>query len=202
MRTHQPARLLLEHRERFARTSRGASALVRTPYTPAYDIYLGEVTAVGKRRATITFGRARTRRGDAPLSVLERRDGNILRVPERSRVMHRIPGGTPYHIEHLFGFWRTTAADSISSSAPRWTDGIYYTLVIATHRQNDDQARHRNGCLVLPQVQYGSDERCLRRRTLRLAGILGSRARTSSQLQRDSAHVREVRQRASVCVWV
>jgi hypothetical protein len=104
---------------------------VTTPYTPAYDIYLGEGDGSWQEASNYHIWTRKDAAGDTSLSVLERREGQVLRVPERSRVMHRIPGGTPYHIEHLFGFWRTTAADTIFIRA-EMDDGVYYTLVVAT----------------------------------------------------------------------
>lgn len=102
-----------------------------TPYTPAYDIYLGEGDGSWQEASRYQVWTRKDAPTLPPLSVLERRDGVVLRVPERSRVMHRIPGGVPYHIEHLFGFWRTTAADTIFIRA-EMDDGVYYTLIVAT----------------------------------------------------------------------
>lgn len=102
-----------------------------TPYTPAYDIYLGEGDGSWQEASRYQVWTRKDELTDPPLSVLERRDGQILRVPEQLRVMHRIPGGVPYHIEHLFGFWRTTAADTIFIRA-EMDDGVYYTLIVAT----------------------------------------------------------------------
>lgn len=102
-----------------------------TRYTPAYDIYLGEGDGSWQEASRYQVWTRKDASNAPALSVLERRDGQVLRVPERSRVMHRIPGGTPYHIEHLFGFWRTTGADTIFIRAAA-DDGVYYTLIVAT----------------------------------------------------------------------
>ncbi len=102
-----------------------------TPYTPAYDIYLGEGDGSWQEASRYQIWTRKDTLAEAPLSVIERREGKVLRVPEQSRVMHRIPGGTPYHIEHLFGFWRTTGADTIYIRAEA-EDEVYYTLIVAT----------------------------------------------------------------------
>jgi hypothetical protein len=104
---------------------------VSTRYTPAYDIYLGEGDGSWQEASRYQVWTRKDALTAPALSVLERRDGNVLRVPDRSRVMHRIPGGTPYHIEHLFGFWRTTGADTIFIRAEA-DDSVYYTLIVAT----------------------------------------------------------------------
>jgi hypothetical protein len=104
---------------------------VTTPYTPAYDIYLGEGDGSWQEASRYQVWTRKANLTEPALSVIERRDGKVLRVPEQSRVMHRIPGGTPYHIEHLFGFWRTTGADTIFIRAEA-DDEVYYTLIIAT----------------------------------------------------------------------
>jgi len=104
---------------------------VSTRYTPAYDIYLGEGDGSWQEASRYQIWTRKDALSVPALSVLERRDGNVLRVPERSRVMHRIPGGVPYHIEHLFGFWRTTGADSIFIRA-EMDESVYYTLIVAT----------------------------------------------------------------------
>src|SRR5580704_5454392 len=135
VRPHEPAGLLLERGQGLARTSRGAPALVSTRYTPAYDIYLGEGDGSSQEASRYQVWTRKDALTAPALSVLERRDGSVLRVPERSRVMHRIPGGVPYHIEHLFGFWRTTAADTIFIRAEA-EDGVYYTLIVATNGED------------------------------------------------------------------
>lgn len=100
-------------------------------YTPAYDIYLGEGDEGWQEASRYQVWSRLDGLAEPPLSILERRDGNVLRVPERSRVMHRVPGGVPYHIEHLFGFWRTTGADTIFIRAET-DENVYYTLIVAT----------------------------------------------------------------------
>jgi len=104
---------------------------VTAAYIPAYDIYLGEGDGSWQEASRYQIWTRKAALADPALSVLERRDGKVLRVPERSRVMHRIPGGVPHHIEHLFGFWRTTAADTVFIRA-EMDDEVYYTLIVAT----------------------------------------------------------------------
>jgi len=108
---------------------------VSSRYTPAYDIYLGEGDGSWQEASRYQVWTRKDALTEPALSVLERRDGEVLRVPERSRVMHRVPGGIPYHIEHLFGSWRTTAADTIFIRA-EMDESVYYTLIVATTGQD------------------------------------------------------------------
>jgi len=105
---------------------------VTTPYTPAYDIYLGEGDGSWQEVSRYQVWNNRYPLSEPPLSVVERRDGNVLRVPDNVRLMHRIPAGTPYHVEHLFGFWRTTGSDTIFIRA-EVEDNVYYTIFVGTH---------------------------------------------------------------------
>ncbi len=64
-----------------------------------------------------------------PLEVWEWRDAGIVRLPIADNALNMIPAGTPYHIEHLFGFWRLSAADT------NWVrsvqeDGVYHVMLI------------------------------------------------------------------------
>jgi hypothetical protein len=57
--------------------------------------------------------------GSAPGSAVyvlnEWRGNRVLAVPRRDShpVMHRIPAGTPFEVEHLFGFWMSLDVDSV-----------------------------------------------------------------------------------------
>lgn len=63
-----------------------------------------------------------------PLTVWELHDGGALRIPEQDDLMHIIRGGTPHHIEHLFGYWRICDADVIYFRTRQGTE-TYYLLV-------------------------------------------------------------------------
>jgi hypothetical protein len=65
---------------------------------------------------------------DPPLSIWELYEGGAVRIPERDDLMHVIPGGTPYHIEHLFGYWRICDADMVYFRT-RQEGQVYYLLV-------------------------------------------------------------------------
>lgn len=65
---------------------------------------------------------------DPPLTVWELHDTRALRIPEKDDLMHIIRGGTPYHVEHLFGYWRICDADMIYFRT-RQQGEIYYLLV-------------------------------------------------------------------------
>ena len=102
-----------------------------TPYTPAYDIYIGEGEGDWQEASRYHIWTKKYPLTAPALSLLERRDEGVVRVPERSRVMHRVPGQTPYHIEHLFGFWHTTANDTVFLRT-EIDDSVIYTLIVAT----------------------------------------------------------------------
>lgn len=105
---------------------------MKTPYTAAYDIEVPEGTGNWLAASRYNVWTKRMGPGDAPLSVLERRDGRVLRIPDQERVMHQIPIGTPYHIEHDFGFWRTTGADTLFLRA-EYDGATFYTMIVGTH---------------------------------------------------------------------
>ena len=65
---------------------------------------------------------------DPPLTVWELHEGGALRIPDQDDLMHIIRGGTPYHIEHLFGYWRICDADMVYFRT-RQEDAVYYLLV-------------------------------------------------------------------------
>jgi hypothetical protein len=108
--------------------------MVSSSYVPGYDIYLGEGDGDWQEASRYHVWTKRYPVTAAPLSVIERRDGKVLRAPDITRVMHRIPAGTPYHIEHLFGFWRTTGSDTLFIRAEVESE-VYYTLVVGTHSE-------------------------------------------------------------------
>ena len=105
---------------------------MKTPYATAYDIYLGEGDGNWQDASRYQVWTKSMPIGEPSLSVIERRDGAVLRLPDNPRVTHHIPAGTPYHIEHSFGFWRTTGSDTMFVRAE--LDGqTYYTLIVGTH---------------------------------------------------------------------
>lgn len=64
-----------------------------------------------------------------PLEVWEWHNAGILRLPVTDHALNMIAAGTPYHIEHLFGFWRISAADT------NWVrsvqqDGVYHVMLV------------------------------------------------------------------------
>jgi hypothetical protein len=105
---------------------------VSAGYVAGHDIYLGEGDGNWQEASRYQVWTKRYPTTNAPLSVIERRDGKVLRSPDILRVMHRIPSGTPYHIEHLFGFWRTTGSDTLFIRAEVEND-VNYTIVVGTH---------------------------------------------------------------------
>jgi hypothetical protein len=104
---------------------------VTTPYTTAYDIYVGEGDGEWQEASRYTVWTRKYGLEQPALSVLERLPAGIARVPEQERVMHRIAAGTPYHIEHLFGFWHTTANDTVLLRA-EMDESVLYTIIVST----------------------------------------------------------------------
>nr|ART40448.1 K791 [uncultured bacterium] len=72
------------------------------------------------------------RRLDEPGYVLhEWSEKGVVPIPHRrpSPVLHRIAGGTPYHVSHLFGFWITHDVDAVWLETVK--DGAsYYALMV------------------------------------------------------------------------
>jgi hypothetical protein len=53
----------------------------------------------------------------------------VFRVRDDKPVFHRVPGGTPYHVSHLFGFWTVNDVDAMWLTAPRGGT-TYYMLTV------------------------------------------------------------------------
>jgi hypothetical protein len=106
--------------------------LVKKPYATAHDIYLGQGDGDWQDASRYQVWTKSYPLDAPPLSVLERRAGTVLRVPDTSRLLHHVPAGTPYHIEHLFGFWRTTGSDTMFLRA-EYDNQTYYTMIVGTH---------------------------------------------------------------------
>ena len=76
---------------------------------------------------------------DKPLTVWEKVEGGVIKLPDKPVLMHIIPAGRPHHIEHLFGYWHSCDADKFFI---RKVDGeqVYYVLVVggtkALHRRD------------------------------------------------------------------
>ena len=64
-----------------------------------------------------------------PLETWEMHKAGIVRLPLKDHTLNMIPAGTPYHIEHLFGFWRVSAADTIWLRSMQ-TDAAYHVMLI------------------------------------------------------------------------
>lgn len=101
-------------------------------YVTGHDIYRGEGDGTWQEPSRYQVWTNRYRLTEPPLSIIERRERSVFRVPEAVRVMHRIPAFTPYHVEHFFGFWRTTGSDTIFIRA-EVEEFAYYTFIIGTH---------------------------------------------------------------------
>jgi hypothetical protein len=70
------------------------------------------------------------RAADAPpLTLWEAREGGVLRIPDDETVMHVVKGGTPHHIEQLFGYWRACDADVVWFRIAR-DDFVRYAIVL------------------------------------------------------------------------
>jgi hypothetical protein len=105
--------------------------VVTTPYQPAFDIYVGEGGGEWQEASRYHIWTRKYEAAQPALSILERHPQGVARVPEAERVMHRTAAGTPYHIEHLFGFWHTTANDTVFLRA-EMEPNVLYTLIVAT----------------------------------------------------------------------
>ena len=50
---------------------------------------------------------------DAPLALWEAWNDGVLRIPDKTSVMHIIPAGVPHHVEGVFGYWRACESDIV-----------------------------------------------------------------------------------------
>lgn len=66
---------------------------------------------------------------ESPLAIWEMRLQGALRIPDTDVYMHVISGGTPHHIEHLFGYWRVCDTDVVAFRSVQ-PDGVYYSLIL------------------------------------------------------------------------
>lgn len=64
-----------------------------------------------------------------PLSVLRARDEGVFRLPIRNRSIQFLAAGQPFHIEHLFGYWRVSDADVLYLRISH-EDVFYYVLLV------------------------------------------------------------------------
>lgn len=104
-----------------------------TPYTPAIDIFVGEGDGDWQTASRYCVWTRKFPLTAAPLSLLERIGDGVARVPEQARTLHRVPAGTPYHVEHLFGFWHTSSNDVLFLRTEVGAD-VDYTMLVATTR--------------------------------------------------------------------
>jgi hypothetical protein len=72
-----------------------------------------------------------SRRAEEPrLALLELRKGGVVPIVKRDGpLLHRIPGGVPHHIVHLFGFWHEADVDAVWLEA-RQGDATYYSIML------------------------------------------------------------------------
>jgi hypothetical protein len=69
--------------------------------------------------------------GGVKIELYERFDEGIVRVPVVERAVHVIPAGRPYRLEHVYGFWRVTEADTVYLRTPA-PGGDAYMLITGT----------------------------------------------------------------------
>jgi len=74
---------------------------------------------------------ARHPAGTALYDVIEQLPEGIVRIPSRERLMHIIPAGRLYRIEHAFGFWRICGADSVYVKSA-YDGGYAYLMMVGT----------------------------------------------------------------------
>jgi RNase P subunit RPR2 len=69
--------------------------------------------------------------GGITLELFERISATVVRVPVVDRVVHIIPTGRPYRLDHVYGFWRATEADTMYLRTPA-PGGNAYMLITGT----------------------------------------------------------------------
>jgi hypothetical protein len=72
-----------------------------------------------------------SRRGAEPrLALLEVHEGGVVPVVKTDGpLLHRIPGGVPHLVAHLFGFWHEADVDAVWLEA-RQGDTTYYSIML------------------------------------------------------------------------
>ncbi len=66
---------------------------------------------------------------DKPLTIWEKVEGGVVKIPEKPALLHVIPAGRPHHIEHLFGYWHSCNADKFVVRKEQ-EDAVYYMIVL------------------------------------------------------------------------
>lgn len=108
--------------------------------TIAYEFALDDAGAQGVWHQANNYNLWIGRQGkeDPAYRLLERRPEGIVFLPLRPRLMHTVTAGTPYRIEHLFGAWRLSDADTVYLRVAE-RDAVYHTLLTAMCRDvNED----------------------------------------------------------------
>ena len=104
--------------------------------TICYEFALDETAAQGgwhqANNYNLWVGRQSPQ--DPAYLFLERRDGAMVHLPPRPRLMHTVTAGTPYRVAHLFGAWRVSDADTIYLRVAE-DDVVYHTLLTAMCRE-------------------------------------------------------------------
>ena len=88
---------------------------------------LGQWTRAGQNYVWSRFVPA----GGITLALFERIGDAVVRVPVVDRAVHVIPTGRPYRLEHVYGFWRATQADTVYLRTPA-PGGDAYMLITGT----------------------------------------------------------------------
>lgn len=111
---------------------------------------------------------ARTAAGEPALEILERVDGEFVRLPPRERLFHVIPAGRPYRIAHATGFWRTCGADSTYIGSA-YEGGYAHLMLVGLH-----YASYTSDTLQWLCPQCGTELQALEvpTRRIRLAGLI------------------------------
>ena len=78
--------------------------------------------------------------GGPELELFERFDEAIVRVPVADRALHVISTGRPYRLSHVYGFWRSTGADTLFVRSPA-PGGAAYMLLTGTSYDTYTQDR-------------------------------------------------------------
>ncbi len=66
---------------------------------------------------------------DKPLTIWEKVEGGVVKIPDGQAVLHVIPAGRPHHIDHLFGYWHTCNADKFVVRKEQ-EDDVHYMIIL------------------------------------------------------------------------
>jgi hypothetical protein len=107
----------------------------------SFDLDVTDSDGKWMRRGNHAIWAGSRKPGEAPYVLHEWSERGVhpFSVKDDKPVFHRVPGGTPYHISHLFGFWVVNDVDAMLLTARRGGD-TYYMLTVGGRSDGASEA--------------------------------------------------------------